>query len=158
MLQILLHEVRSREILHVLALLNCRMGISSPRVDRGRRGGHMVVFQVKVLQVTLVRQLVDHGSECFTFCLFAQNRGLLFLFQWSSWILPFWWSLFLLSLCGLRRSRRSRRNQRCKVFVINGLITSFFERFLSCCRTYKGSVILIFTHVWCVSRVCWFSL
>ena len=41
------------------------------------RGVHMVVFQVKVLQVTLVRQFVDNVSECFTFCLFAQNRGLL---------------------------------------------------------------------------------
>ena len=27
------------------------------------RGGHMVVFQVKVLQVTLVRQLVDNVSK-----------------------------------------------------------------------------------------------
>ena len=31
------------------------------------RGGHMVVFQVKVLQVTLLRQLVDNVSECFIF-------------------------------------------------------------------------------------------
>ena len=43
------------------------------------RGEHMVVFQVKVLLVMLVRQLVDNVSECFTFCFFffAQNRGLL---------------------------------------------------------------------------------
>ena len=33
------------------------------------RGGHVIVFQVKVLQVTLVRQLVDNVSEGFTFCL-----------------------------------------------------------------------------------------
>ena len=31
------------------------------------RGGHMVVFQVKVLQVKLVRQFVDNVSDCFTF-------------------------------------------------------------------------------------------
>ena len=42
------------------------------------RGGHMAVFQVKVLQVTLVRQLVENVSECFTFSLVAQYRGLLF--------------------------------------------------------------------------------
>ena len=41
------------------------------------RGGHVVVFQVKVLQVTLVRQLVDNVSEGFTFCFFAQTRGLI---------------------------------------------------------------------------------
>ena len=91
-LQILLHEVRSREIFQVLALLNCRMGMSSPRVDRGHilfqeypnewsslelRGGNMEVFQVKVLQVMLVRQLVDNVSEYFTSSIFAQNRGLL---------------------------------------------------------------------------------
>ena len=40
------------------------------------RGGHMVVFQVKVLQVAPVRQLVDNVSECFTFCVVAPNRGL----------------------------------------------------------------------------------
>ena len=110
------------------------------------RGGYMVVFQVNVLQVTLVRQLVDNVSECFTFYLFTKNRGILrslarvpwhLMFQYSSWILPYWWSLSVLSLCGLRRSRRSRRNQRCKVFVINGLITLFFERFLSCCWTLQ---------------------
>ena len=47
------------------------------------RDGHMVVLQVRVLQVNV--------SDCSTFCLFAQH-----LFQYSSWILPFWWSL---SLC-----------------------------------------------------------
>ena len=36
------------------------------------RGRHMVVLQVKVLQVTLVRQLVDIVAEYFTFWLFAQ--------------------------------------------------------------------------------------
>ena len=36
-LQILLHEVRSREIFQVLALLNCRVGMSSPRVDSGQK-------------------------------------------------------------------------------------------------------------------------
>ena len=41
------------------------------------RGGHVVVFQVKVLQVTLVRQLVDDVSERFTFCFFSHSRGLL---------------------------------------------------------------------------------
>ena len=30
-------------------------------------GGHMVVLQVKILQVTIVRQLVHDVSECFTF-------------------------------------------------------------------------------------------
>ena len=30
-------------------------------------GGHVVVVQVKVLLITLVRQLVDNVSECFTF-------------------------------------------------------------------------------------------
>ena len=35
------------------------------------RGGHVVVFQVKVLQVTLVRQLVGNVSECFTFLPFC---------------------------------------------------------------------------------------
>ena len=35
--QILLHDVRSREIFQVLALLNCRIGMSSPRVDRGHK-------------------------------------------------------------------------------------------------------------------------
>ena len=69
------------------------MDVSSPRVDRGHnssrniqmsglllelRGRHMAVFQVKVLQDTVVRQLVHHVSECFTFSLFAPNRGLLF--------------------------------------------------------------------------------
>ena len=42
------------------------------------RGGHVVVFQVKVLEVTLVIQLVDDVSECFTFRLLAKNRGILF--------------------------------------------------------------------------------
>ena len=110
-LQILLHEVRSLEIFQVW-LLNCRMGMSSPRVDEGHiinssrnirmcgpllelRGGHMVVLQVEVLQVTLVRQLVANVSECFTFCPFAQNRGILcslarvpshLSLQKSSWI------------------------------------------------------------------------
>ena len=74
----------------VLALLNCKMDMSSPLVDKGHkssrniqmsgillelRGGHVVVLQVKVIQVTLVRQLVDNVSEGLTF--FAQNRGLL---------------------------------------------------------------------------------
>ena len=63
------------------------MDVSSPRVNTGHkffqeyqmsgpllelRGGHMVVFQVKVLQFTLVRQLVENVSECFTFRPFAQ--------------------------------------------------------------------------------------
>ena len=41
------------------------------------RGGHLAVFQVKIIRVTLVRQLDDNVPECFTFCLFAQNRDLL---------------------------------------------------------------------------------
>ena len=41
------------------------------------RGGHMVVLQVKVLQVTFVRQLVHNVSDCFTFCLFARDRAIL---------------------------------------------------------------------------------
>ena len=49
--------------------------VSGPLLEL--RGGHMVVFQVKVLQVTLVRQLVDHVPESFTFCLSAQNRDIL---------------------------------------------------------------------------------
>ena len=126
-------------------------------------GGHLVVFQVKVLQVTLVRQLVDNVSECVTVWLFAPNRGIFFslaripwhlLFQKSSWILPYWWSLSLKFLFGLRRSRRSQ------VFVINGLITSCFERVLSCSRKGKRFVILIFIfmYVLSMSRICWFSL
>ena len=34
---ILLLEVRSREIFPVSVLRNCRMGMSSPRVDRGQK-------------------------------------------------------------------------------------------------------------------------
>ena len=41
------------------------------------RGGHVVVLQLEVPQVVLVRQLVDHVAERFTFCLVAQNRGIL---------------------------------------------------------------------------------
>ena len=76
------------------------------------------------------------------------------LFQKSSWILPYWWSLSLKFLFGLRRSWRSQ------VFVINGLITSCFERVLSCSRKGKRFVILIFIfmHVLSMSRICWFSL
>ena len=38
------------------------------------RGRHVVVFQVKVPQVALVRQLVDYVAESFTFCLFARKN------------------------------------------------------------------------------------
>ena len=71
-----------REIFLALVLLSCRMDMSSPHVDRGHRisrnvqvscplhelrGGHLVVFQVKILQVPLVLQLVDNVSESFNF-------------------------------------------------------------------------------------------
>ena len=41
---------------------SCNIPMSGPLLEL--RGGHVVVFQVKVLQVTLVRQLVDNVSEC----------------------------------------------------------------------------------------------
>ena len=44
---------------------------------------------------------------------------------------PSIWSPFFLCRCAVRGGLGSRRDQRCKVFVINGLITSLFERFLS---------------------------
>ena len=57
------------------------MGISSPHAGKGRklfrnvqvsrpllelRSGHVVVFQVKLLQFPYVRQLVDHVLKSFT--------------------------------------------------------------------------------------------
>ena len=50
--------------------------------------------------------------------------------------------------------------QNSTLCVIHGLITSFFERVLSCSRTYKRFVIFIFflMHVWSMIRICWFSL
>ena len=68
------------------------MGMSSPRVGRGRRisrnvqvgrpllelrGRHVVALQVKAPQGALVKQLVDIVAVSFTFCLFAKNRGIL---------------------------------------------------------------------------------
>ena len=65
-------EVRSREIFPVSVLRNCRTGMSSPLVDKGHNfyksiqvsrsllelcGRHAMMFQVKVPQVALVRQL-----------------------------------------------------------------------------------------------------
>ena len=133
------------------------------------RGGHMVVLQVKVLQVTLVRQLVDNVSEGLTFCVFSKIEDssvrLRESLDTSCYSIAVGschtsGSFFLLSLCGLRMSRRSRRNQRCKVFVINGLITPFLKRFLSWCWPHKWSVILIFIpmHVWYISWECWLLL
>ena len=70
--------------------LNCRMGMSSPRVGRGHRisrnvqvgrpllelrGRHVVALQVKAPQGALVKQLVDNVAVSFTSCLFVQNRG-----------------------------------------------------------------------------------
>ena len=69
-----------------------QIGTSSPRADRGHkksmniqvsrplldlRGRRVVVLQKKVLQFALLRQLLDNVAESFTFCLFAQNRGIL---------------------------------------------------------------------------------
>ena len=56
------------------------------------RDGHMTVFQVNVLQVTLVRQLVDNVLVYFTFFLFAQNRGLLCSLVRVPWHLLFQYS------------------------------------------------------------------
>ena len=41
-------------------------------------GRHVIMFQMKVLQVALFKQLAYDVSWGFTFCLAAQNRGILF--------------------------------------------------------------------------------
>ena len=38
------------------------------------RGGHVVVFQVKIHQISLIRQLVYDVAESFTVWISAQNR------------------------------------------------------------------------------------
>ena len=159
----LLHEVRSRWIFLVSVLLNCRMGMSSPRAVEVKknsrnvqvsrpllelRGRHVAVLQMKVPQVALVRQLYENVSESFTFCLFARNRGILcslmrvlrhLLFQCGSWVLPYWRSFSSSHGCSWRRSWR---NQGCKVSVISSWFTLFLRRFFPWCRLHKRLVIL----------------
>ena len=123
------------------------------------------------VQVPLVRQVVDNVSECSTFlCFFAQDRSILLL-AYASLLTPLVPEKqldpamlgvpFFNCRCAVSGgSQRSRKNQSCKVFVINVLITSVFGRFLSSCRTHKRFFIFIFIfmHVWRLSRVCCLSL
>ena len=69
-------------------LRNCNTGMSSPRVDRSHEflsrniqvsrsllelsGRHVIMYQMKVLQVALFRQLAYDVALGFTCCLFAQ--------------------------------------------------------------------------------------
>ena len=84
--------IRSRVICQVSASSNYRMGTSSPHAGKDHEpsrnvqvsspllelcSGHVAVFQVKVSQISLVRQLVDNVSEGFNFCLFANDRAIL---------------------------------------------------------------------------------
>ena len=51
---------------------------------------HVVMLQVKVLQVAYMRQLTDDVAESFTVWIFAQNRDLFWSFTRVSWLAPGW--------------------------------------------------------------------
>ena len=56
------------EIMH----LPRNVQVSCPLLER--RGGHVVVFQVKVPQISLVRQFIYDATKSFTVWISAQNR------------------------------------------------------------------------------------
>ena len=183
---------RSREIFQLSNFLICRMGMSSPRAGRGHkisknvqvnrnllelRGRHVAVLQMKVLQITLVRQLV---AESFTFCLFLPKIEVSSARSRESPDTSC--SSVAVGSCHtggafLLRTGAAGRGiggtKGAKVSVISSLVTPFVRRFFPWCRLHKwlvisitrdngmiplrkGSLIFIFMHVLCMSWKCCF--
>ena len=103
--------------LPIRALLNCRMGMSSPRVDRGHnffdlRGGHVLVLWMKVPQVRFLPKSRH-----------PQLTRASLLFQCCSWVLPHWRSFSSPCWCSWRKSWRNqgpRHQQMGHVFSSTG--------------------------------------
>ena len=125
-----------------LVLLNCRMGcihhlpsnvqVCCPLL--ALRGGHVVVLQMKIPQVTLVRHLIDNVAESFTFWLSYQHR-LIAHASSLTLLVPVWQlgrlppSMQCKSLCRTTqtlasRNRQSKDWQTKPLFA--GLATPFF--------------------------------
>ena len=133
-------------------------------------GRHMVMFHVKVPQISLIRQLVYNSTESFTVRISAPNRDFFWsltrvswhiLLQCGRWVLPDWRSFSSTYLC---------RN-----FASFNSLMRFFHPFFSWCRLHQKFIIFVFRDgntVWknkwfiififvqfsCESWIRWFSL
>ena len=101
--------------------------------------GHVVTFQVKVPEISLIRQLVRDVAKSFTVWISTQNRDFFWsltqvswhiLFQCGRWVSPDWRSCSSLKCC---------RNT-----VFCGRFTLFFCRLSLWWRLYQRFIIFIF--------------